>query len=144
MKINGLPVFDAKETIVLRINKTDVKDGRVKDPHKCAAALACMRQLHVTDARVHVGRTYVRRKGHWDRYLTSPALRSEIVSFDRGGRFEPGEYTLLKIQPSRKGDTSRDTRKRKPGHKVKKRMPYHMLTEVRPVAHTGVTKERRV
>ena len=131
MKIEGLPVKDAKKSAILHITPTDVKKGKVKDPSGCAAALACIRDLGASDAHVHVGRTYLRFNGHWTRYNTSQALRAEIVAFDRGGKFEPGEYRLIKIEPSRKGDKSRDKRRNRTG---KKRRGYHVLTNIRPMA----------
>lgn len=129
MKINGLPVVDAKRSITLHITEGDIRKGKVKKPNACAAALACKRQLHCTEARVHIGRTYVRFNGKWHRYLTSKDLRTEIVAFDRGGTFEPGNYALLKMQPSRKYDTGRG---QKTG-KGKKRGRHHVLTDVRPM-----------
>jgi hypothetical protein len=130
MKIEGLPVKDAKTSVVLRITDGDVKKGRVKNPLECAAALACRRQLGASEAQVHVTRTYVRFNGGWTRYITPAALRSEIVAFDRGGRFEPGDYILKKMAPSKK-------KWRKTGPKLKKgkkRLGYHRIENVRPMA----------
>lgn len=131
MKINGLPVVNAKKSIVLHIKKNDIERGKIKKPGACAAAIACERQLGCTEARVHVGRTYVRYNGKWERFLTSQALRAEIVAFDRGGKFEPGDYRLIKMQPSRLGDKTRDKRRVRTG---KRRSKYHTLSGVRPIA----------
>ena len=132
MKINGLDVKNSRRAAVLHITATDIKRGRVKDPTGCAAAVCARRQLGATEARVHVGRTYLRFNGHWKRYMTSPALRSEIVAFDRGGKFEPGDYTLGKMQPSRASDVSRDDGK--PRRKYKKRSKIrHVVSGVRPM-----------
>ncbi len=130
MKIAGKPVIDAKRPARIRINTRDVKRGAVKDPGSCAAALACMREFHCTDARVHLGRTYVKMGDHWRRYQTPQSLRAEIVAFDRGGKFAPGEYTLAK--PSKKTSgrrqgSDKDTRK----GKYKWRAPYHVTIGVR-------------
>lgn len=130
LKIDGLPVKDGKKSIVISISDRDVKNGTLKKPNSCAAALCCKRELGATEAHVHTSRVYLRFNGHWQRYLTSAALRAEIVAFDRGGRFEPGEYRLIRMQPSRQNDVSR-TKKRGKG---KKRQPYHMVTNVRPRA----------
>lgn len=129
MKINGLPVKDGKSSIDLVVTTGDVKRSTAKDPTNCVAARACRRALGASEARVHVGRTYIRFNGHWERYHTSPALRAEIVSFDRGGKFEPGTYRLIKIQPSQ----GKDRRWGKRTNKGKKRGKYHVLTNVRPV-----------
>lgn len=128
--IDGLPVKDARKSIVIHITDRDVRNGSLKKPNSCAAALCCKRELGATEAHVHTSRVYLRFNGHWQRYLTSAALRSEIVAFDRGGRFEPGEYRLIKMQPSRREDGNR-AKKRGAG---KKRRPYHVLTNIRPRA----------
>ncbi len=131
MTIDGLPVFDAGKSITVEILPEDIRKGRARSPGACAAALACKRYFKTKEAFVNVGRTYIRQKDHWLRYLTTGALRSEIVAVDRGGKFSPGEYTLLKPQPSRAQDTSRDKGGRsKP--KVK-RFPYHLTADVRRI-----------
>lgn len=96
MKIDGLRVVDAKKPVVIVVNTRDTAKGSLKDPYRCPAALSCMRELEANDARIHAGVSYVRYNGKWTRYATSRALRQEIVSFDRGGKFMPGEYVLLK------------------------------------------------
>lgn len=121
--------------VKLVITPTDVRRATKKDPTECAAARACKRALGASEARVHVGRTYLRFNGHWERYLTSKPLRTEIVAFDRGGQFAPGEYSLLKMQPSRKYDVSRDNGKKL--NPKRKRRGYHTLTNIRPMGLTA-------
>lgn len=100
-RIDGKPVFDAKESIFLHISKNDCRDGDPKRPESCAAARTIFRELKAIDCRVHLGRVYVRQnKGNWLRYQTSQALRAEIIAFDRGGKFMPGEYKIAALQPS--------------------------------------------
>jgi hypothetical protein len=130
MKINGLPVKNAKKPVLLHILPKDIAASKSKKPDNCAAAVACKRQLGATEARVHVGRTFLRFNGHWDRYYTSKALRAEIVAFDRGGKFEPGEYMLSPVNKKRVKQTAYP---KKTGKKVKKRAKYHVLTNIRPV-----------
>lgn len=129
MKINGVNVVDASKKIVLHISPRDVAKGDNKNPSACAAAQACLRQLHADDARVHIGRTYLKIDNKWVRYRTSKALRSEIVAFDRGGKFMPGEYTLEPMPPS-----DRLGRKKEKGPKLQKRGPrrrYHIVAGIR-------------
>lgn len=134
MKINGLPVVDANKKIVLHILPKDIAKGNTKDPGACAAAQACMRQLGASAARVHIGRTYLKLKDKWLRFHTSKSLRTEIVAFDRGGVFEPGDYLLSPLPPSdrpagkrqgTKDKTSRDSRR---GKTLRK---YHTVTGIR-------------
>lgn len=131
VKINGLPVKDARKSIVIHVTTGDVKKGKRKGPESCAAALACQRELGATEARVHISRTYLRFNGHWGRYRTEGALRDEIIAFDRGGKFEAGTYRLMKMQPSRQGDVSRGNGKKGAS---KRRRKYHILSNVRPIA----------
>ena len=141
MKINGQEVLDAKKELVVRILSGDVRAGKIKDPHHCAAAESLMRSVpNCTSARVHLARTYLKIGKQWFRFETPHSLRSEVVAFDRGGMFRPGEYILKPISnyemkkrgkahgkaPAKKAD-------RKPS--PKKRHPYHVVKDVRPSAH---------
>ena len=117
--LDGLPIVNATKSVKLVIRDNDIKGSRSRQPDKCVAAKACLRQLRAVEARVHLGKTYVRAKDKWVRYTTSPALKQEIVAFDRGGSFEAGSYMLYSIQPSKRtgvkqsADTkSRNTRKK--------------------------------
>lgn len=94
LEIEGKPVVDAKQSMVLHITEKDVKAGKRKTPGQCAAAQACMRQLKATKAYVHLSRVYIEAGDHWTRFTTSQSLRTEIVSFDRGHKFEQGAFTL--------------------------------------------------
>jgi hypothetical protein len=100
--IDGKPVFDAKRPISLTITPNDIAKADRKEPIDCAVARACRRELHAKEARVHLGRVYVRmNEGNWQRFVTPKALRSEIIAFDRGGSFEPGTFALLPPSPSK-------------------------------------------
>ncbi len=99
MKIDGKRIFDADRPQTIVITKDDVKKGNTKDPGGCAAALACCRDLRATEARIHVTKAYVKIRNRWYRFRTPTALSREIVAFDRGGKFEPGEYELKPIKP---------------------------------------------
>jgi hypothetical protein len=101
MEIDGVKVRDADpdEALTLHITQRDVKSGSAKNAKACAAAKALCRQEGCEAARVHLSRTYVKRAGTWVRYMTPPPLRSEIIAFDRGGQFSPGDYTLGPVQP---------------------------------------------
>lgn len=149
--INKVPVIDARKAAKITIKPLDVKRGDSKDPGRCAAARACLHDMHAIAARVHVGRTYVelpvklarryvgvrgtngtKRGPVWVRFRTPPALRTEIVSFDRSKHFDPGIYILPPPQPSH-----RARGKAYGGKKVVKRgsykrpAPRHVLGGVR-------------
>jgi hypothetical protein len=132
MKINGLKVADARGSVSLHITPQDIAKGNTKDPGGCAAARCIMREVpECVEARVHLGRTYIKTKDKWLRYQTPESLRSEIIAFDRGGQFEPGVYVLRPMAPanrlgkqqgSKKNQTNpkreRNTRKRRVNHTV--------------------------
>ena len=136
--IDGLPVIDAKKPLTIHVNKKDIDNAEKKDPAYCAVALACRRELHAVEVRVHLSRTYIRtNKSNWVRYFTPPAMRNEIVIFDRGGRFLEGEFTLSPITPSKQKRGQQGSKKNQNNKDSgKKRRAYRVLTDVRsgPVA----------
>lgn len=131
VEIDGRPVKDARRSMPITITKEDVKAARRKRPDTCAIAQTCMRQPGVKEVRIHLTRAYVRKgNGAWERLKVPRNLRSEIIAFDRGGRFAPGEYVLYKISPS---DRYQARPQREPGPRTGKRKvrKMHYVTDVR-------------
>ena len=95
MKIDGLPVRDATEALAFTVKPRDITKNGIKSPDSCAMAMACRREHHARDVRIHMKYSYVLEKDHWLRYRTPPSVTREIIAFDRGGAFDPGEYMLL-------------------------------------------------
>jgi hypothetical protein len=98
MKYEGYTVHDATKSVLLHIRPVDATSGQ-KDPATCAAAKSACRLPGVVEARVYRTRTYLLKKNkrgqkHWERYITPQALRGEMISFDRGSFFDPGDYSL--------------------------------------------------
>ena len=137
MKIAGVDVEDANEKLVLKITKQDVRKGELKSSSACAAANALCRQHHADEARVHFSRAYIRKGKKWLRFGVPAALRNEIIAFDRGGKFEPGEYILAPVQPTVRLDApirrneTRVGRHTTTGKRPKRKRPYHVATGVR-------------
>jgi hypothetical protein len=136
MKIAGTPVKDATEKIVLHITAADVKAGAKKNADSCAAAKALCREGHCEAAKVHMSRAYIKKGKTWVRYAVPPALRNEVLAFDRGGTFEPGEYQLYPIQPSvrlgaQKARGANNTKRASHANKGIRKRPYHVATGVR-------------
>jgi hypothetical protein len=127
MRIAGKVVQAAKGSVKIHITPRDIKLGDTKDPGACAAARALVRETGCKQARVHIGRTYLLVDDKWLRYRTSGALRSEIIAFDRGGNFEPGEYQLHPVPPS---DRHR-IKPRSKSRKVRRRAVMHVVANVR-------------
>lgn len=92
--IDRTPVVDADKPITVHITPADCARGSKKDPEKCAVALALKRVTKCDESRVHLGCTYLRFGKKWLRYATPTSLKPEIVSFDRGGGFYPGDFRL--------------------------------------------------
>jgi hypothetical protein len=136
MRINGTPVRDAKQKIVLTITPQDVKSGAKKNSNSCAAANALCRQEGCEAAKVHMSRAYIKKGKTWYRFAVPLALKNEVLAFDRGGAFEPGEYILAPVQPSIRLGAPRsdkpDTRgKRNHKSEGKRKRPYHVVSGVR-------------
>lgn len=142
MKIGGLPVVDAKKPLEISIGELDIPRSKAKVPGACVAANACRRALGA-EARVHLSRVYIRLEGgkFWTRYATPSSLRSEIVAFDRGGRFQPGDYHLSTLPATstaayhraRKDQRKRHDQGKKTGQKRHKR---HLTEGVRANARS--------
>lgn len=104
--IDGKPLVDADEPVTVHITSDDCARGSKKDPERCAVALALKRVTKCDESRVHLGCTYLRFGSRWVRYATPPSLKAEIISFDRGGGFYPGDFRLhpmpaaLRLKPA--------------------------------------------
>ena len=136
MKINGLPVRDATKKVRIVIAKQDAMFGSSKEPGSCAAAKACLRQVpNCSEARVHIARTYLKIGDHWLRFQTAEALRDQIISFDRSGKFDSGDYYLNPLPKSMLLHRGKSNSTKKPkfkhGRKDKKRVTPHRILGVR-------------
>lgn len=130
--LEGKPIFDAKKPITLVITRGDCSKADPKEPSSCAAAIALRRQFSVQEVRVHLTRTYVRYgKGEWTRYNTPLPLRTEIIAFDRGGKFSPGEFVLSVVPPSRKRTGRTQGSLKNGSHRKKETRPRHVAKNVR-------------
>lgn len=142
MSLDGLPIIDAKRSLKLTISKPDIDKANPKEPHNCAIARACRRELRAKEVRVHLSRIYIRTNDtNWQRYATPAGMRDEIIAFDRGGAFAPQEFILPPISTSdakRMGKRAGGKDKRPRPTTGKKRKPPHTVLDVRtgPAAHS--------
>lgn len=146
MEINGKRVVNATKPVTINITQRDVDTGDNKNPSGCAAAKAAKHSIEeCISARVHVGRVYIEQDKKWIRYDTPDALRTEIIAFDKGGNFQPGEYTLRAISPGNttegrakaRKDKDRALRAKSPQHPRKlaikvAKIKRHEVTGIRP------------
>lgn len=91
-KIDGLPVSNAPRPLRLTITKDDIERGSPLNPNSCAIARAALRQVKgATAAKVHLSCVYIMVRGEWSRWKVPEYATREIVAYDRGGLFVPGE-----------------------------------------------------
>jgi hypothetical protein len=93
MQLKGSAVEDAKHDLVLIVLPRDIKFASKKNDRTCVVAKACSRQEKM-EALIHLTKVYLRNGGNWIRYCLPPALRNELIAFDRGGAFIPDTYVL--------------------------------------------------
>lgn len=139
MSIDGIIVEDGKKPLVLNIKEADCKTGK-RDPAGCAAAKAACRVDGVLEARVYRTRTYLltqkNGKKSWQRYITPDAIRNELIAFDRGGTFEPDDYTLAVVSESQRLGVNRGKPPAKTGKRSGINSP-HVVKGIRPVGPKG-------
>lgn len=129
LKLDNVPIESARKSLTFIVEPEDVSKAARHTSDSCAAAIACRERLKVIDVRVHMSRVYIRfSKGKWLRYLVSPKLREQIISFDREGKFAPGTYTLYPPPPSQAGSFAHL------GLRRKRKKPYAFTQGVRELA----------
>jgi hypothetical protein len=118
MKLNGKPVVDGRKGFDFEVLKGDVAKAKTKNPGECAAAKAILRENpDIKSVRVHLSRIYIERAKNWERYETPNAVKTEIVSFDRGGGFQVDTYRALPMRQSQSSEAARERwQKRKLTH----------------------------
>jgi len=134
--INGKPTVYATQPITLHVKQYDVDRGDPNDPGGCAAARCIKRELRARAAFVHKGRVYIFPIDNdvCLVYQTPKGLWGELIAYDRGGRFMPGEFRIPPVSPSnRPGMRSKrkaDSRTG-PHHRNKTKRPRHVTAHVR-------------
>ena len=121
---------NANRRVKFKITARDIARGKPKDTHRCAAALALKRVLGADDVDVRVTRTFVEKDGHVTRYETPEKLRFEAKTFDRGGKFEPGDYELKPVAPSQMPQAQSKTNKK--NLKKRRAQPRRQIAKRRP------------
>lgn len=95
-------IVNATEKLTINVPPRLAQSKRRRNAYHCVFAEACNRLPEVAEAIIHLSTAYLRFEGedHWTRFRVATRLRDQIVTFDRHGDFEPGEYSLSPIQPS--------------------------------------------
>jgi hypothetical protein len=127
-QVTPTTVVDARKTIRFTVTKADIEKSARKDSSKCVLAVAVKREFHADAVQIHMSRAYVKIGDRWTRYLIDARSARELVSFDRGASFEPGEYTLRMPQPSQKLGATR-SRSKSTGNGKKRTPAVHLKTK---------------
>ena len=105
-------VKDGTKDLTIEVTAADVKSAGAKNHKGCAMANACKRALKLDGALVSLGTVFLIKDEVALRYRVPASLSRELVAFDRGGSFVPGEYDLRKPEPA--STRPRATHKGKP------------------------------
>lgn len=95
-------VVDAEKNARIIVTKRDTQSSLVKEHDGCAMAVAAKRQYHLDGVIVSRSTAYLIKGSQARRFNLPPSTSREIVSFDRGGGFDEGEYEISKPEPSRR------------------------------------------
>lgn len=87
-------VTDAKSDALVHVTKRDVDWASKKNHSHCALARACEAMVGVDAAIISRATAYLVYGKVAIRYRLPTATINEVVAFDRGGDFMPGEYLL--------------------------------------------------
>lgn len=95
-------VKDATKDLQIEVTKRDCSSAKVKNHKECAMAVAAKRQEEADGVLVSVSTAYIVKDKVAVRYHLPEAVRREVVSFDRKGGFEEGEYQLKAVSTTAK------------------------------------------
>lgn len=87
-------VVDATEPITVEVTKGDERASKKRDLNHCAMAVACKRSMVLDGVVMAMCTAYLIKGRKATRYKVPESVQREIVSFDRGAGFSPGEYRL--------------------------------------------------
>lgn len=122
-------VKDARSDIEIEVTKADGQ-ASPKDHKNCAIARACKRGLNLDGAVVSRSVVYLVKDDEATRYLIPNAVAREMVAFDRGAGFAPGEYELKRPASHKMGPGTHSRKPRKPGSRPRGK-PRHQTAGLR-------------
>lgn len=127
---------DATKPVSVVVTESDSRNGKKKKATECAMAKAVCRKFKADGAIIGLGSSWVIKKDTAIRFQTPPSVQREIVSFDRSHSFDPGEYRLSAVEPSRRTGKKKPSGRKPPGqaHQPKRR---HFTAGVRMMNVAG-------
>lgn len=124
----GLVLLDAAKPLEIEVKTCDIKNSKSCHPRDCAIARALVREGFV-EAFVFRSTVWVADgKGHLVRYGLPASLQKEVVAFDRGAKFMPGDYYLsaspnrARNKKQRAGKSPQKDAKAKARRRIKKKI----------------------
>jgi hypothetical protein len=120
----------------VEVTKADASSKAVRDHAGCAMAVACKRKFHLDSVIISRSVAYLVKGSQARRFKLPVSVSREVVSFDRGAGFSPGEYELSKVEKSNRLGMNRDPARLNPNrHDLppKTKRFRHLTTNVRHV-----------
>jgi hypothetical protein len=88
-------VVDATKDVTIEVTKRDQSIAHAREHSSCAMAVACKRALALDGVIISISAAYLVKGEQATRYAVPEQVRREIVAFDRGASFAPGDYRLI-------------------------------------------------
>lgn len=124
-------VVDATTNASIEVTGADTKNSAVKNHSACAMAVACKRKFKLDGVIISRKVAYLIKGTKARRFYVPESVSREVVSFDRGSGFAPGEYELSKVPTGAQlGRQKTQTIKNRTVKEPRKR---HITTNVRTV-----------
>jgi hypothetical protein len=124
-------VKDSTQNVRIEVSARDVSNSTKKDKQGCAMAVACKRKMHLDGVIIARNKAYLIKGKKAIRFDVPQSVQKEVVSFDRGAAFEPGDYHLTRISPAQRLD--RHKTKSKPGKRTSTNRVKHQTVGIRAV-----------
>lgn len=90
-------VVDATRQAPIEVTKRDAEAKGKKDHTACALAVACKRKFHLDGVLISRCVAYLVKGKQARRFHVPHSISREVVSYDRGAEFSPGQYVLKAV-----------------------------------------------
>lgn len=131
-------VRDAKADIRIEVQKQDQHPKGRKDHETCALATACKRKLKLHGVVVARSVMYLIKGNNAIRYTVPENVTREIIAFDRGADFVPGEYRLKKPSKDKQLGACPGGHNRDSSGNGKPKKEYHATKGIRAILGSKV------
>lgn len=126
-------VVDATENVRIEVTAADAAASAKGDHAHCAMAVACKRSFHLDGVIISRSKAYLIKGTVARRFDVPDSVAREVVSFDRGGGFAPGFYSLSRIGPQGRLGVRQNPNKNRSGKSSQRPRFRHLTKKVRAV-----------